>query len=179
MKTRYEAVKDWRRNTKLRLSSSFGNKCGICGYDRCVEAFEFHHLQPDNKEFSLSSGMSWDKIVVEARKCVMLCSNCHREVHNDISTIPEDVKRFDENFVNYIPEKLCDECPICGALKSIARLTCSISCAAKKKSNIKWADYNLKELYEEIGTYTGVAKYIGNISDVSVKKRMMREGIIS
>ncbi len=60
-----------------------GNKCQICGYDKCIRALEFHHLKKEEKSFGLSeSGLtrSWAKILVELDKCILLCANCHREV---------------------------------------------------------------------------------------------------
>lgn len=63
-----------------------GGKCEICGYDRCVEAMEFHHLDPSEKEFSLSGShcKSWDTIKKELDKCKMLCCRCHREYHSGL-----------------------------------------------------------------------------------------------
>ena len=46
---------------------------------------EFHHLDPDKKDFDIAQAMSyewpWDKVLAEIRKCVCLCANCHRKVH--------------------------------------------------------------------------------------------------
>lgn len=62
-----------------------GGKCAICGYNRCLLALEFHHLDPLEKDFSISSRMtSWKAIVKELDKCVLLCANCHREVHDGL-----------------------------------------------------------------------------------------------
>jgi hypothetical protein len=60
-----------------------GGKCNICGYNRCASAFDFHHLDPQEKDFTISAHMtSWDRIKKEIDKCVLLCANCHREVHD-------------------------------------------------------------------------------------------------
>ena len=61
-----------------------GGKCEKCGYSRCMEALEFHHCDPTQKDFSISSKgytRSWDKVRSELDKCMMLCANCHREFH--------------------------------------------------------------------------------------------------
>lgn len=60
-----------------------GGKCARCGYDRYVGALEFHHLDPGEKDFSLSRSKltSFDKVKAELDKCVLLCANCHREEH--------------------------------------------------------------------------------------------------
>ena len=76
-------VKEWRKKTKLRIIKAMGGKCQICDYDRCPEAFDLHHLDPSTKEMTFSSiranPKAWITIVKELRKCVLLCSNCHRK----------------------------------------------------------------------------------------------------
>ena len=61
-----------------------GGKCNRCGYNRCIEALEFHHENPSQKDFNISSKgytRSWERVQKELDKCVMLCANCHRELH--------------------------------------------------------------------------------------------------
>lgn len=105
MTKKSEKVKAWRRRTKERLCKAFGSKCGICGYNKCTDALEYHHIDPTTKEFGLgqrrASCVSWARLCEEARKCVMLCSNCHKEVHAGIAEIPDDILRFDENYADY------------------------------------------------------------------------------
>lgn len=59
------------------------------GYDKCVQALEFHHLDPNEKEFSLttSNTRSIQKLLEEAQKCILVCANCHREIHARINKI--------------------------------------------------------------------------------------------
>ena len=69
-----------------------GSACLLCGYDRFAPALNFHHVDPDDKEYSLSviaakSNMRAEYIR-EAFKCVTLCARCHREVHGGYSTVP-------------------------------------------------------------------------------------------
>lgn len=61
-----------------------GGKCQDCGYDKCVAALEFHHLDPSVKEAAWNKLRLWEwkRIESELDKCVLLCSNCHRERHN-------------------------------------------------------------------------------------------------
>ena len=75
-----------RRSMKLQAIKLLGGKCSICGYDRCVDALEFHHKNPHEKEFKLGSGntMSWKEYKNEALKCIIVCSNCHKEIHSKI-----------------------------------------------------------------------------------------------
>ena len=70
-------IKKWSLDYK-------GNKCKYCGYDRCEEALEFHHINPEEKDFALSDRnlkLDWEEIKKELDKCVLVCSNCHREIH--------------------------------------------------------------------------------------------------
>lgn len=78
------AVKNRRRKLKVMAVEYKGKKCILCGYNRCVGALDLHHLDESKKEFGLSvRGMtrSWNKIKKEADKCVLVCANCHREIH--------------------------------------------------------------------------------------------------
>ena len=79
-----EGVSKYKINKKKKLISILGGKCKLCGYNKCIGALEFHHLNPKEKEFSLSANnlcYSWEKILKEGMKCELLCANCHREVH--------------------------------------------------------------------------------------------------
>jgi hypothetical protein len=80
----------FRRKRKRDLVEHFGGACIRCGYNpiadssKSLAAIEFHHRDPEEKEFGLGyKGMShgWEKCVKEAEKCDMVCANCHRELH--------------------------------------------------------------------------------------------------
>ena len=61
-----------------------GGKCINCGYNKCISALDFHHRDPSEKEFSISSikrKKLTEQIKKELDKCDILCSNCHRELH--------------------------------------------------------------------------------------------------
>jgi len=82
-----------RRRKKLReMAREYkGGMCIICGYNKCQRALSFHHLNPKNKDFDLSSrGLtrSWERIKKEIDKCVLLCANCHMEIHDGITQLP-------------------------------------------------------------------------------------------
>lgn len=78
-----DAVIDKRRRNKIKLVEYKGGKCEICGYDKCIDALEFHHLDPEKKEYGLSNGNTgnFEKMKYEADKCILVCANCHREIH--------------------------------------------------------------------------------------------------
>ena len=78
-----------RRSMKKQAIKILGGKCILCGYDKCIDALEFHHENPNEKEFKLGSGntMSWKDYKTEALKCILVCSNCHKEIHSKIGYI--------------------------------------------------------------------------------------------
>lgn len=83
---RKEAVLDKRRRNKIALVEYKGGKCEICGYHKCIDALEFHHINKDEKSFGIGNGdtRSLEKLKKEADKCILVCSNCHKEIHAQI-----------------------------------------------------------------------------------------------
>lgn len=81
-----EAVSKRRRGLKDKLINHFGGKCVKCGYDKCKGALSFHHLDPNKKDFKISDGRcrSFENNVEEASKCILVCSNCHAEIHEEL-----------------------------------------------------------------------------------------------
>jgi hypothetical protein len=81
-----------RRKVVRQLALRYkGNQCSICGYNKCLQALEFHHLESNKKDFGISAKgytRSWQMIIKELDKCVLLCANCHREVHEGIAQLP-------------------------------------------------------------------------------------------
>lgn len=78
------------KDIKTRAIAYKGGKCIICEYSRCDSALVFHHLDPNEKDFGIASNRTrnWEKIVKELDKCVLLCGNCHSEVHAGIAQLP-------------------------------------------------------------------------------------------
>lgn len=74
------------KERKLELIRTKGMKCEICGYDSNHAALEFHHADASKKSFQLDlrslSNRKWEKILEESKKCRLLCSNCHAELHH-------------------------------------------------------------------------------------------------
>lgn len=83
-----------RRKKLRKMARDYkGGKCMLCGYSKCQDALDFHHKDPSKKDFGLSvKGLtrSWDKIVSEIDKCVLVCANCHREIHAGITQLPRE-----------------------------------------------------------------------------------------
>jgi len=77
-----------REEFRQKAAAYKGGKCSRCGYNKCLDALEFHHRNPVEKEFQISSSYTraWIHIEKELDKCDMLCANCHREVEREIKT---------------------------------------------------------------------------------------------
>lgn len=74
-----------QRKFKEQCISYKGGKCERCGYSSCNSALEFHHLDPKHKDFAISHARLTafsTKVIEELDKCIMLCANCHREIHS-------------------------------------------------------------------------------------------------
>ena len=83
-----------KRRKKLReMAIQYkGGRCQTCGYSRCAEALEFHHKDSKHKKFGISARgytRSWQKVCQELDKCILVCANCHRELHVQYRSFPE------------------------------------------------------------------------------------------
>lgn len=79
-----ENVQRRRYKLKEKAVEYKGGKCELCGYDKCIDALEFHHKNPDEKDFGISQKgiiRKWEQIKDELDKCICVCANCHREIH--------------------------------------------------------------------------------------------------
>lgn len=85
-KTKFHVSVRRRRLKELAVEYK-GGKCELCGYNRCIKALEFHHTDPSEKDFAISQDghtKSWEKIRTELDKCIIVCANCHREIHDTL-----------------------------------------------------------------------------------------------
>ncbi len=72
------------KSIKIQMINILGGKCSRCGYNKCSAALEFHH-NTSNKEGNMAhiiKNQSKEKALKEGKKCILLCANCHRELHN-------------------------------------------------------------------------------------------------
>ncbi len=87
-----EYKKKIRNELKNEAVRYKGGKCIKCGYNTCNRALEFHHIDPDEKDFNISQAntkYTFDKIKKELDKCVLLCGNCHAELHDGLFEITD------------------------------------------------------------------------------------------
>lgn len=82
-----KAVAKRRKKLKQMAVEYLGGQCVLCRYSKLHDALEFHHVDATKKDFGLAKrGLtrSWEKIKQELDKCVLVCANCHREIHAGI-----------------------------------------------------------------------------------------------
>jgi hypothetical protein len=80
------AVAKRRKKVRLMAIEHLGGRCEICGHNKCMRALSFHHRDPLKKDFGISAqGMtrSWERVKTEVEKCMLLCANCHMELHDE------------------------------------------------------------------------------------------------
>ena len=159
------------------MIQAMGKGCQCCNYSTCYQALELHHLDPKAKELSFGSVISnpkkWANIVVELRKCILLCANCHREIHAGVKTIPSSFAIFDESFLNYRPQiETHDECPICKNPKPKHQRTCSYKCAIQRRGCVQWDSIDLPKLKQTLSN-TQIGDMFG-VSESAVRKRWLK-----
>ena len=100
---------------KRRLLISKGGKCAHCGYSRNSAALKFHHIDPREKRFQLDlrtlSNRKWIDIETEARKCILLCSNCHRAPDGHYAVEGCDDCHTPEGWIESAAASVVDETP--------------------------------------------------------------------
>lgn len=168
-----EAVKRWRQNTKRKLILAMGNKCIICGYNKCDDVLSFHHVIPGEKDVQWSSIRanikSFKFILKEMKKCVLLCSNCHGELHSSRSEtkLPQHYETLTDETIEALADGTSSlipktPCPICKTLKPEWFMTCSRKCgytlAAGRK--IDWSKYDAIEMFKTLSS-DKIAEIIG------------------
>lgn len=89
------------RVNRVRHRIKSGQKCVVCGYSKYAGALDFHHLDPSSKDVNVSELLAKSntsfipKLVDELKKCVVVCRNCHAEIHGNVTSIPQGTKTYD------------------------------------------------------------------------------------
>lgn len=175
------AASESRRKLKLKAIKYLGGKCIKCGYNKCVDALDFHHRSPIDKDFSISGSVrKWEIIKAELDKCDLLCSNCHREEHSRLKNIRINTQK--ELVRKKTPERklaIESECIICNLPFKVqphrikTNKTCSKKCLSKSREKIEWPENDdLKELVETISLKE--LSNILNVSSAAIKKRIKK-----
>lgn len=166
-------VKAWRKRTKERMVEAMGSKCQCCGYNKCNESLAFHHLDPTEKEIGFgdlrANPKSWNKIVEELKKCILVCHNCHSEIHAGMREVPEEFSKFNEDYNDFTKIAEYNDCPVCGTKKPIQQKFCSHKCAQTNSRKVDWDKIDLINLMKH-HTISELEKMLG-ISNAAIYKR--------
>ena len=148
-----ERVKKWRATTKLRMVEAMGGKCQCCGYKTSDKALAFHHIDPNIKDMGFGNTRAnpkrWSLIVEELRKCILVCHNCHSEIHAGVRDLPNTYSVFNEEFADYSKIEESDECPVCNKSKPAKQKYCSHKCAQTNSRKVDWDSLDLLQLLKE------------------------------
>ena len=160
-----------RKYRKDLLVTFLGGKCIRCGWAEHSCGLTAHHVNPSKKSFELGSsnlGRKWSSIEEEARKCLLMCFNCHQIIH----TLNE-LYYFDEQSIP-LYKSLCLEDELCE--KCLKPYITSHYPDEKCGSGIEWLD--LKDLVDMINQkgYKQTAKTL-NISDNAIRYHIKINGL--
>lgn len=183
---------NWRRNTKIRSVAYKGGSCIVCGFDKYQGSMDFHHLDPSEKEFTISAkDIKFETILNELDKCVLLCKNCHSAIHSDeleltaehLSRNPskeEGLKMLKEVYPEFFEEPESKSLKIktgpkkyycdCGTEIQSASTQC-MSCYAKSQEVIEWPPIEVLIAMVAKSNYSAVGRELG-VSDNAVRKRI-------
>lgn len=78
-------VKAKRRATAKQIKKEkLLRGCDVCGYKKCSYALDWHHINDDKEVNPSELSSDIDKYREEVSKCILVCANCHREIHNPV-----------------------------------------------------------------------------------------------
>ena len=169
----YLKQKERALTRKLELIKTKGGKCEICGYDKNIAALEFHHLNPSEKSFQLDArslgNTTVEKLLKESDKCILVCANCHREIHNenlDKSNIYNLLNEMTSKHIKLTHKKKTSVCKHCGKEfpYSKGKIYCSDECRKLDKNYPEYteiiAKYNKLKSWEKVAECFGVTRRI-------------------
>lgn len=174
-KCRVDTTNKRRMVMKHKAIEYKGGKCLICGYNKCEWALEFHHINPNEKDFNFSHDgfmKSIDKIKTELDKTILVCSNCHREIHCGLINVDEYVNKQHINEQAFDKEKHAKRyCKVCGKeLNNDSKLYCSVECYRKDRKSKKPSYEELMKKIEELNyNFLALGRFY-NVSDNAVRK---------
>lgn len=97
--------KETRNNKKQKIVNCFKSKCFVCNYNRCIKNLSFHHINPKTKKAEVSdlfNGKNTEKLFSEIKKCILVCSNCHIEIHDNIINLPSLLETRKDEYKSYL-----------------------------------------------------------------------------
>ena len=172
--TESKNVTNFRQRRKALLVRISGGACSLCGYDKCIGALEFHHINPEDKEYQLSSGNchSLEQDINELKKCLLVCANCHREIHQEDSPYTQEELFSKQIFIEEELEKEQNHkyyCIDCGKEVSSNKHQRCLACHKEYiKSKVKPPREELKKLIRDL-PFTKIGEMFGVSNNAVVK----------
>lgn len=157
-------VINFRRRIKEALVYAFGEKCQLCGKTYPNSVFDFHHIKPEEKTFGLggqSTTHSKADNAKEAKKCCMLCANCHRIIEHEKNNVQLICNFDEEKFYNKIDE-------LAGRNKEIQE--------KKKKETVKKPSREVLKSQIRTMPFLQIGKLYG-VSDNAIRKWCDKYGL--
>jgi hypothetical protein len=178
-----DKVKKRRKIVKILSIEYKGGACSKCGYNKCLSALEFHHIDPTQKDFSPSDTgqtRSWEIVKAELDKCILVCSNCHREIHDQLlnkegsQDIPSMIQEIQASRAKKSRIKSCEYCSSSFKWEDEKRF-CSSECyhASHRKVKDRPTKEELKRLSETLSMCEIGRMY--KVSDNAVRKWLRKK----
>jgi len=169
----YTAQKLRWKDRKRKIVGLCGGKCSKCNYNKCISSLDLHHLDPSTKEYDWDSlrSLKWETILKEVNKCILVCKNCHGEIHSSeenfdlISSGKDNVLLNTQLSTSLINTGSCSNCfkPVYGTKY------CSKICARfSSRKVIRPSKEEILKLQETM-TMVDIGKKYG-VSDNSIRK---------
>ena len=177
MAATYKTTQRWRYKARRWLTRYAGGECQCCGYDAYIGNLTFHHLRDKIIAVSrlINATASWDRLLEEANKCVLVCQNCHGEIHAGLRDSPTvNLEKRRTTLVRILAEQPIPKnrqyhnC-ICGNRINRNLKFCSHKCHHRSLEATKWPD-NLPDLVRR-SSKRAMAVKLG-VSDKAVAKRL-------
>lgn len=170
----------WRIRAKEQLIAYKGGKCEICGYNKNIpRVYVFHHKNPEEKDFGIASYkvLNMERLKKEVDKCLLLCSNCHAEVHYEIDKYKR--QKLMASHDRWLNSRLSTIQCVCGRLFKPHRRS-QTGCAAcyeirRRKVKNRPTKSQLVEMLSTM-TWRGIGKKY-SVSDNTIKKWAKRMDI--
>ena len=176
MSATYKSTQRWRYKARQWITKYAGGQCQCCGYNIYIGNLAFHHVhsKKDSVCYLINKTASWDRIIEEADKCVLVCHNCHGEIHAALRVCPEiNYEQRKTTLITILTEKPVQKTQthscICGKQIRQNRKYCSQQCHHNASQCVKWPQ-NLPELVQQ-SSKSAIATLLG-VSDKAVAKRL-------
>ena len=175
------ATTEYRKRRKLNLIKVSGSQCNLCGYHKSINALEFHHIDASQKSYGIASKGTCHDLesdLSEIKKCILVCANCHREIHDGDYTADElwKLQQYSEEIANEVRQEKIDNtsktqyyCLECGKLITSNKTGLCSECSHKQRRICDRPTRDeMKDLIRKY-PFTTIAKNYG-VSDNAIRK---------